>query len=301
MWWVLLFLAFSPFDGLQRIALRNQYAVQAEAAYKKKEYQKAAYLYERVRQNEGGKPHSSIILNLAHSYFHLHEYSRASPLYRTLLNSKDPQMLSSVATQLSFIETEEGNLTKAIGYCKQALKADETNQAARYNFELLQKYLLLHPEKPKSPPPPQRRDRKNGAGGSRQQNTAGTPTMGGTGTASNSGTAPSSINNRETNPPGGTSNATRQENFGNSPGSKQGLSNQSSQNSNAMGKSNGSNQAGQEGDALLQTRFERLKKLQLTPEKARQLLDVMRQEEAQYLQQVPRKRTKQSDKNTPDW
>ncbi|GGK82477.1 tetratricopeptide repeat protein [Rufibacter glacialis] len=298
-WWFILFLAFSPFEGLQRIALRNQYAQQAQAAYQKEEYQQAAFLYERVRQNEGGKPHPSILMNLAHAYFHQRLFTKASPLYRALLKNSDPSQLSTVATQLSYIEAEEGNYTKALSYAKQAIIADETNQAARYNYELLQKYLILHPEKKQGPPPPQPADNKKGSGGRRQPTPGGTPAEGGS--APNQAGSLNQSAGAGTNPQAGKNGTPEEQPTGSTPGPQQGLSSLNSQTSNRSATHQGADQENLQNQALLQTRFERLKKLQLSPEKARQLLDAMRQEEAQYLQQVPRKRSTQRDKNSPDW
>jgi hypothetical protein len=300
-WWLFLFLAFAPLDGLQRIALRNQFALQAESAYNKKNYLQAAALYERVRQTKGQTPSPAVLLNLAHSYFQLHEYSRASPLYRALLKTQDPKMLSLVTTQLSIIEAEEGNFTKAVNYSIQAMKADETNDAARYNYELLQKYLLLHPEKRNSPPPPRASRAQNHAGGTRQQASGGSQSSGENSPAAG-GTGSNLNGDGSSNPQNGANGTNQQQSVGNEPGQTRGTGNNGEQSSPHNGAGNrGSNIAAREEDALLQTRFERLKKLQLTPEKARQLLDAMRQEEAQYLQQVPRKTTKKKNSNDPDW
>ncbi|MFB9864803.1 hypothetical protein EFA69_14495 [Rufibacter immobilis] len=301
-YWLLAFLlALSPFDGLQRIARRNLYVQQAQEAYARKQYQQAAVLYERVRQAEDETPAHSVLLNLAHSYFHLHEYSRASPLYRALLDTKDRGLLSIVTTQLSVIEAEEGNFTKAIAFSKQALKADETNKAARYNYELLQKYLLLHPELQQTPPPPQRRNqRQSGSGRTQRDKAAGTPTGNGAEQASSAGGANNATGGGAENKTSGGASE-RQQNFGNNAGQNQGLSNRGDQDSNEAAGNQRSNQLGQEQDLLLQTRAERLKQLQLSPEKARQLLDAMRQEEAQYLQQLPRRSSRQKNKDLPDW
>ncbi|AKQ45825.1 hypothetical protein TH63_09520 [Rufibacter radiotolerans] len=300
-WLLTLFLAFSPWQGLQRIALRNQYARQAGHAYEQKDYRQAAYLYERVRQAEGDAlPTTSVQINLAHSYFKLHEFSRASPIYRALLKTPNPRLQSMVATQLSVIEAEEGNFTRALAYCKQAMTTDETNQAARYNYELLQKYLLLHPEKRQlPPPPPKKQSSSNGQGGSRQENTSRPSSEGGENPTGANGAGQ---NNRGgTNPEAGTTGENQNQDSGTSPGQSRGQSDTGApQDPNGTGNQK-SSQPGQEGDAQLQTRFDRLKKLQLSPEKARQLLDAMRQEEAQYLQQLPRKSTGKRDKNLPDW
>ncbi|GAB2538818.1 tetratricopeptide repeat protein [Rufibacter soli] len=296
-----LFLAFSPWQGLQRIALRNQYAQQAGIAYGQKDYRQAAFLYERVRQTEGNSvPTTSVQINLAHSYFQLHDYSRASPIYRSLMKSPNPRLQSMVATQLAAIEVEEGNFTRALAYCKQAMTTDETNQAARYNYELLQKYLLLHPEKRQLPPPPPRtKSPERAQGGARKSDSEGSSSAGKDGPSKAGGSG--GTNAGGTNSESGPTGENQRQERGDSPGQNQGQSNtESSQPSSGSGNQRSSQEA-QASDAQLQTRFDRLKKLQLSPEKARQLLDAMRQEEAQYLQQLPRKSTGKRDKNLPDW
>ncbi len=297
---VFLLLTFAPLDGLQRIALRNQYAVQAQQAYDQKKYQQAAALYEKVRNFEGKDVGPSIQLNLAHSYFHVRQFSQASPIYRALLKStSDFQIKSVIAGQLSVIEAEEGNYTKALALSKQALVYDELNQQARYNYELLQKYLILHPEKNKLPPPNRQRNPQAGqtggapqtspGSGTSQANTAGANGLGGPGSQP-SGTAPQPANQ------GNSQN----QNQGNSPGNAQGTD-RNGQNPNNPGSGNRGNQEANQNDAFLQTRYERLQKLKLSPEKARQLLDAMRQEETQYIQQIPRRRTKKQNPTGPDW
>lgn len=46
---------------------------------------------------------------------------------------------------------------------------------------------------------------------------------------------------------------------------------------------------------------EKLEKMNITPEAARKLLDAMKNQESQYLQQNKRKATKSKDKTKPDW
>jgi tetratricopeptide (TPR) repeat protein len=300
-WWLVLILSFAPLDGLQRIRLRNQYAIQAEAAFSKKQFLQAAALFEKVKKAEGEAVSYSVQMNLAHSYFNIHDYSRAAPLYRQIFQKSDPQQQAVINTQLAVIEAEEGNYTKALNLCKQALKLDEANQYARYNFELLQKYLILHPEKRKNLPPPQRQQRQPGAGGSPQAgNSTSTPTpTGGNGQSNTSqeGTAGGSTDTSKL----GQTGAPQEQALGNSPGNTRGQSNEGGDGTNTASLPKGSNQAAGTGDALLQTRFNRLQKMKLSPEKARQLLDAMRAEESQYLQQLPSKRPRTKRTNGPDW
>lgn len=58
---------------------------------------------------------------------------------------------------------------------------------------------------------------------------------------------------------------------------------------------------GEEMDQPPQSRSEKLEELNLTEEKARMILEAMKNNEIQYIQQNKRKPTKKPDSNKPDW
>jgi outer membrane biosynthesis protein TonB len=58
---------------------------------------------------------------------------------------------------------------------------------------------------------------------------------------------------------------------------------------------------GKEMDQPPQTRSEKLEELNLTEEKARMILEAMKNNEIQYIQQNKRNATKKPDSNKPDW
>lgn len=58
---------------------------------------------------------------------------------------------------------------------------------------------------------------------------------------------------------------------------------------------------GQEMEQPPQTRSEKLEELNLTEEKARMILEAMKNNEIQYIQQNKRKAKKKPDSNKPDW
>ena len=58
---------------------------------------------------------------------------------------------------------------------------------------------------------------------------------------------------------------------------------------------------GQEIDEPPQSRSEKLEELNLTEEKARMILEAMKNNEIQYIQQNKRKATKKPDSSKPDW
>ncbi len=61
------------------------------------------------------------------------------------------------------------------------------------------------------------------------------------------------------------------------------------------------NEDGKEMDEPPQTRKEKLEELNLTEEKAQMILEAMKNNEIQYIQQNTRKPTKKQDSSKPDW
>ena len=58
---------------------------------------------------------------------------------------------------------------------------------------------------------------------------------------------------------------------------------------------------GEQGEGAPKTPEERLREMNIPPEKAKMILEAMRNNEVQYLQQIRRKGKKQQDRTKPDW
>ncbi len=140
---ILLFL--SDGDGISSIAEVNRYKEEAAKAYLSSDYQTSAkkyrYLVDTLEVKE-----DPVILNLAHSYYHLNDTSNAMRYYGSLVESKNKKIKSAAYQQLGVIEYKSKNYQLALGHLKNALKANPENENARYNYELLKRLMQENPE-----------------------------------------------------------------------------------------------------------------------------------------------------------
>lgn len=82
-----------------------------------------------------------VLLNLAHAYFKLPDHTTASYYYKQVLHSQNREIRCEVNLQLGVIAALQGKGNIALSYFKAALKADATNDEARFNYELISKKM----------------------------------------------------------------------------------------------------------------------------------------------------------------
>jgi Ca-activated chloride channel homolog len=80
-------------------------------------------------------------LNLAHAYYLSKDTASAKPIYRDLTQSTNNEIRSKALQQLGVMNNSQGKADEALGQFKQAIKANPNNQDARYNYEMLKKKL----------------------------------------------------------------------------------------------------------------------------------------------------------------
>lgn len=141
----ILIILFIQGDGITRIAEINKYKKEGNQAYMASDYKKSAekyrYLFDSLDVKE-----DPLIVNLAHSYFHLNDTSNAINFYTILTGSKEAKYKSIGFQQLGVIEFQQKNYNLALGHLKNALKADPNNGDARYNYEMLKKMMQQNPD-----------------------------------------------------------------------------------------------------------------------------------------------------------
>lgn len=112
----------------------------AKKAYLKNDYKTAVKTYRflidslQVREDE-------VMLNLASAYYNLKDTTNALNQYQSLTQSPKNYLRSKAQQQLGLIADQQGKSQEALNHFKQAIKSDLTNQEARYNYELLKKKL----------------------------------------------------------------------------------------------------------------------------------------------------------------
>lgn len=113
---------------------------EAREAFQSGDYQKAADLYTYLIDSLEVKE-DEMILNRGHAYYLLKDTANAMLNYQSLLQSAKKTLASKAGNQLGNILNRQGKSAEALSYFKQALKADPSNETARYNYEMLKKKL----------------------------------------------------------------------------------------------------------------------------------------------------------------
>jgi Ca-activated chloride channel family protein len=123
-----------------RIAKVNGAKSEARKAYMDGDYKKAVSKYTYltdtldVREDE-------VMINLANSYFQVKDTANAISTYQSLTASPKSHIRSKAQQQLGILHHRQGKLEEALVNFKEAIKADNSNVDAKYNYEMLKKKL----------------------------------------------------------------------------------------------------------------------------------------------------------------
>ena len=323
---LLVLLSGSSWGFLTWIKERNNAVAGGVAAYSRGNAPQAAENFAAAlsaptrRRAEPG-----LLLNLAHAQVQAGNLLAARRNYQRLLNASPTELASVARQQLAVLTAQRGDAAQALGLLRQALLLNPDNAGARYDYEILRAYLDQQAASPKmpSPPPGSKPDarrpspRKSDSQDPQTGKKKGTEQQGET----NDGTMVPDEETESQPASAGQADARRPTALtGNTGGARAaGAGDQQPIGSGAadggqrgLDRRTGSGAAGGQGqlagdedatsaDHTLQTQRERLQAMSLTPAQARQLLETMRAQEQQYLQQLMRPATKKPDPNKPTW
>lgn len=137
-------LLFLPASWTQ-ISERNKAIAQAERLYTEAKYE------ESVRQHlelvgTHGLDNEEVRFNLALSYHYNGQEAEAQKGYAALLGASQITIASNAANQSGVIDAEEKKYKEALASFKLALLKDPSNESARYNYELLSRWLADNEE-----------------------------------------------------------------------------------------------------------------------------------------------------------
>jgi len=139
--WMTLFLILAVSgSGLNRIATINSMKRQAEEAYVAKDWDKAIAAL-GILTDSLGVQEDEVFMNLGNAWLQKEDVANASSYYSRILRSDNKQMLSRALQQLGVISQSQDKSDEALANFKAALKADPTNEEARYNYELLKQIV----------------------------------------------------------------------------------------------------------------------------------------------------------------
>ncbi len=133
-----LLLLLTDFDKIGKI---NSLKSEAKKAYAKGDFKTAIEKYKYLVDSLGVKEEEEVLLNLANSYFHEKDTANVQNAYLPLTQSKDTKLNSIANQQLGVVANRQGKLEEALNYFKQALKTAPDNEGARFNYEMVKKKL----------------------------------------------------------------------------------------------------------------------------------------------------------------
>ena len=309
--------------GFQKIAEINEHTQKAEVAFKLKRYAEAVKNYEYLAYQIGDKD-PVLLLNLAHAYRMNNQLDKARKGYEKCVKSSDPKLRSVAWEQMGTLSAKTQDYRQALTFYKRALVANFQNQQARYNYEMLKKYLREHPEEQnKIPPPapeekqPQEEKKPQPQEKQQQQNQSEQPDQDGDQEKENPDkpekgkqqqkaekqTNPESKKPQKQEKPGGENSKEKEQKQGEEKGNEEGQNLAENEDRPKPEKPNktGGKETASGDEKRLQTQYDRLRKANISPEQAEMLLNAMKGAEQQYLQQLPKKGTFRQNPSKPDW
>lgn len=213
-------------------------------------------------------------MNLAHSYFNLNDTAQAIGSYQKLTQSADAHLKSLAYQQLGVLNNREGHFEEALQFLKQSLKAEPSNQDARYNYEMIRKKLE---EQKKNQQQDQNKD-KNQQQKEEQDKE-------------------SKEEQKEKQDQQNKEDQKKQQDQKDQQQKDQEKKEQEQQQKEQQEKE----QQEKDSKEIPPSVKDKLKEMNMSEEKAKMILEAMKNQEIQYLQQNKRKGTKPKDKNKPDW
>ncbi|HRE68629.1 MAG TPA: hypothetical protein PLM56_15740 [Cyclobacteriaceae bacterium] len=258
-----------------KIGQINSLKSQAKEAYLKGDFKSAVSTY-RTLVDSLGVTEDEVRLNLANAYFESKDTANTAMSYQPLTQSTNSKIRSVAHQQLGVLSNRENKYEEALASFKQALKADPANEDARYNYEMVKKKLEEQKKK-------EEEQKKNDP------------------------------NQKEENKDKQDQNKDQQKEQQDKNDQKEQQEKQDQQNKEQQDQQKKEEQKKQEEEQQNQEQKEqdkketpqsvkdKLKEMEMSEEKAQMILEAMKNQEIQYLQQNKRKATKPKDRNKPDW
>jgi hypothetical protein len=281
--WLILLIVISN-DPL-KVSKINSAKAEAKKAFQSGDYKgaitKYKYLIDSLGVNE-----DEVMLNLAHAYYLQKDTANAITKYQSLTQSQKPSLASKANLQLGLMANQQGKAEQALSDFKRALKEDPTNEDARYNYEMLKKKLE---EKKKQDQ--QKKDQQNKDQQKQDQQQQ----------------------NKDEQQKKDQENKEKQEQQKKDQEQKDKEQQQKDQQQKEQEEKEQQEKEQQEQQKKDQENkdkkdqdkknmnFDKEKMPQMSEEKANMILEAMKNQEKQYLQQNKRKATKSKDRGKPDW
>ena len=279
-------LLIAPINDLNKVAKTNEHKKAAKEAYLAEDYETAAYHYTFLRDSLEVND-EKVLLNLANSLYKIQDSTSARNLYNDLLEGTSQQTRTQAHHQLGSMDFNSKKYEEALDHYKSSLRSDPGNEDARYNYELLKKLLEEEAEKQ------QNQQNENEENQDQEQDQE----------EQNQDQQNQDQQQQQDQEQQDSEQQQDQENQQqDQEGDEQEQQEQQDENSEEQQEQQ-KPEEGEEEQTEPQdpTTADKLEEMNISEEKAKMILEAMKNNEIQYLQQNKRKPTKRKKSGKPDW
>lgn len=306
---LLLLLDTSP-KGISEV---NSLKKKAQEAYQSGNFEQSATTYSYLVDSLNLVDEKAI-MNLANSYYKLEDTENALSTYQRLQGSIDPELRSQAYQQMGVLSKDPKTLEKALAFFKESIKSDPSNNDARYNYELVKKKLQEQEKQDQNQQDQDKQDQEqnedekqeeNKDKENQDQNKEGQENQDDKGQQSEEDSKEneeSQENQEQEQQEGGEEKQDEQE--GDNQEEQQEQPQQDEQDGEQEQQEGKEGEEGEENEQQApppKSTSEKLQEMNISEEKAKMILEALKNSEIQYIQQNRRKPTKRQDSNKPDW
>lgn len=220
--------------------------------------------------------------NLGLSYQYADKNEEAQRTFMSLLSSPNPMIVSFASNHNGLILAKDEKYKEALEAFKYALIKDPQNEAARFNYELLARWLEENQDQ---------QDQKDEGENDENQDKQEQEEQ----------EKQEEQDKKDENKKNGEGEEEAENNEDAESEKKEDKEGEKSQNEKDSQEPSELDSDLSEREKAMEQLKEKLKEMNLTPEQASQILDAMNAAELRYIQQNRKKATKKPDKGLPDW
>jgi Ca-activated chloride channel homolog len=268
-----------------KIGTINSLKSEAKAAYKKGDFKKAIEKY-RYLVDSLNVTEDEVRLNLANAYFEEEDTVNTLQRYQPLTQSSNAKIRSVAHQQMGVLANRQGKFEEALASFKQALKADPTNEDARFNYEMVKKKL----EEQKKKEEEQKKQDPNKKDKNEDQKKE-----------ENKDQNKDNKDQKDQKDKEDQSKDQKDKQDQEKEKEKQDKESKEKKEKDQKKEQEQKEKENKEKKDLPPSVSDKLEQMEISEEKAKMILEAMKNQEVQYLQQNKRKATKPKDKGKPDW
>jgi Ca-activated chloride channel homolog len=289
---LLFLLASLLFTDLDKIGKINSAKAEAKKAFLSGDFttaiKKYTYLIDSLGVNE-----DEVRANLASAYFQANDTTGALNNYQRLTQSANKKISSVANQQLGVMANNQEKLEESLNYFKQALKAAPENDEARYNYEIVKKKL----EEKKKKDQQKNKDQKDQDKKDDQKKDQKDQNKDDKKDQEKKDQEKKDQEKKDQE----KKDQEKKDQDKKDQKEKDPKDQKEKEQKEKEQKEKEEQERNKDKKDIPPSVSEKLKEMQMSEEKAKMILEAMKNQEVQYLQQNKRKATKPKDKGKPDW